>query len=339
MAAASARSRSLSRRPLASSAVPCLKSSPATRMCRPLPVPVATMTASPSLVAFSWITMVSAPGGSTPPVKMRAASPGPTAPATGCPAATSPTSLSRAGTSATSAARTAWPAMGETPAGGCVRNAARSAASTAPWASASGVGCAGSGSAAASTRDSASATGISATGSLLCFVVSGLAASLLHEADALDAHAALGRLHHVVDGEAGHRDRGQRFHLDAGLAGDLDGGAHLEAGQLTVGLELDGDLGYGEGMAQRDQLVRALARHDAGDAGGAQHVAFLGVTGQHEVERLRRHDHAAFRHCLALGRGLRRHVDHARLAALVEVTQLASVAHLTFLSVFAASPS
>ncbi len=65
------------------------------------------MTASPSRVVFSWITMVSAPGGSTPPVKMRAASPAPTVPSNGWPAATSPITLSVAGAVATSAARTA----------------------------------------------------------------------------------------------------------------------------------------------------------------------------------------------------------------------------------------
>ena len=69
-------------------------------------------------------------------------------------------------------------------------------------------------------------------------------------------------------------------------------------------------------MAERDQLVRLLRRHDAGDAGGAEHVAFLGVAREHEVERLCGHHHAAFGHGDALGRGLRRDVDHARLAAV-----------------------
>ncbi len=41
------------------------------------------------------MTMVSAPGGTTPPVKMRAASPAPTSPSNGRPAATSPISFKR----------------------------------------------------------------------------------------------------------------------------------------------------------------------------------------------------------------------------------------------------
>src|SRR6201995_2970668 len=45
----------------------------------------------------------------------------------------------------------------------------------------------------------------------------------LNEMNAFDAHAALGRLDHVVDGEAGDRHRCQRLHLDAGRARHLDG--------------------------------------------------------------------------------------------------------------------
>jgi hypothetical protein len=46
-------------------------------------------------------------------------------------------------------------------------------------------------------------------------------------------------------------------------------------------------------MAERDQLVRTLCRHDRGDAGSAEHVALLGIAREHEFERLRRHHHAA----------------------------------------------
>ena len=63
--------------------------------------------ASPSREVFSWITTVSVPAGSTPPVKMRAVSPGSIRPVNGRPAATSPTSVSVAGAVATSAPRTA----------------------------------------------------------------------------------------------------------------------------------------------------------------------------------------------------------------------------------------
>src|SRR5690349_10297585 len=111
--------------------------------------------------------------------------------------------------------------MAETAAGGCVRKAATSLVRTRPWASMSGTCSLGNGAASASTRASASATGISATALLLHAIGARFAAALLDEADALDAHAAFDRLHHIVDGEAGDRHRGQRLHLDPGLSGDL----------------------------------------------------------------------------------------------------------------------
>src|SRR5262245_26094205 len=125
--------------------------------------------------------------------------------------------------------------MADTSAGGCVRSATRSLASTRSWASVSGAGSCTSGFASASTRTSASATSITATGLLLGSVGSRFAAALLDKPDGLDAHAALDRLHHVIDGEAGNRHRRQRLHLDPRLAGDLDGSPHGEAGQLPVG--------------------------------------------------------------------------------------------------------
>ena len=111
------------------------------------------------------------------------------------------------------------------------------------------------------------------------FQVARPAAALLDEADVGDRHAAVDGLGHVVDGEAGDRDGGQRLHLDAGLAGDLGRGADAKAGEVVVGVDVDGDLGERQRVAERDQLVGALGRHDAGDARGADHVALLGVAG------------------------------------------------------------
>src|SRR6476661_6375117 len=117
--------------------------------------------------------------------------------------------------------------MAETAAGGWVRSAVRSAVSTRPCAWVSGTLSGARGRASLSTRACASATESSAATDLfLCFVVAGLAAALFHQMDVLDAHAALDRLDHVVDGEAGDRGRHQGLHLDAGLAGDLHGRAH-----------------------------------------------------------------------------------------------------------------
>src|SRR3954447_11128797 len=61
-------------------------------------------------------------------------------------------------------------------------------------------------------------------------------------------------------------------------------------------------------MAERDQLRGALGSHDARDAGGAEHVALLGVAGHDQVKRRPGHDNASFRDREPLARGLIRHV-------------------------------
>ena len=62
---------------------------------------------SPSRRTSSWMTIASAPSGIGAPVKMRTASPGPTAPLKARPAADSPITVKAAGVIAVSAARTA----------------------------------------------------------------------------------------------------------------------------------------------------------------------------------------------------------------------------------------
>ena len=85
-------------------------------------------------------------------------------------------------------------------------------------------------------------------------------------------------------------------------------------GSFGVGRQIDLDLRDGERMAERDQFVRALGRHDAGDAGGAEHVAFFRIALAHDVEGRRLHHHATRGHRLAFRHGLGRDVDHARFA-------------------------
>src|SRR5580704_4077868 len=125
--------------------------------------------------------------------------------------------------------------MAETSAGGWVRRALRSRASTRPAASSSGTSSAGRGAACANTWSSASATEINATSLLPNAKMAAAAAAFLQKPDALDAHAALDRFHHVIDGEAGDRYGGERFHFDAGLACDFDAGGDADAGQLGIG--------------------------------------------------------------------------------------------------------
>src|SRR5580700_409232 len=120
--------------------------------------------------------------------------------------------------------------MAETSAGGWVRRALRSRARTRPAAASSGTSSAAKGAACAKTWSSASATEINATSLLPNAIMAAAAAAFFHEPDALDAHAALDRFHHVIDGEAGDRYGGERFHLDAGLAGNFHARCHADAG-------------------------------------------------------------------------------------------------------------
>src|SRR6185437_12739332 len=132
--------------------------------------------------------------------------------------------------------------MEERSAGGCVRREASVAASTRPCAASIGISSAGSVETPSKTRSNASSTEIRGEATLSSRApFAGSAAGFFQQANAFDAHAALGRFHHVVDREAGDRDGGQRLHLDAGLACNLYRRADDEPRQLLVRLDLDLD--------------------------------------------------------------------------------------------------
>jgi len=136
------------------------------------------------------------------------------------------------------------------------------------------------------------------------------------------AHAAIDSLHHVVNGEAGHGDGGQRFHLDAGFSRDLHPCPYFDARQFRVGREIDLDLRDRKRMAERDQVVSAFGRHDAGDAGGAEHVALFRIAFAHDVERGRLHQNAPPGQSFPLGSRLCRNVHHAGFAARAEMGEV-----------------
>src|SRR6185437_8603416 len=211
--------------------------------------------------------------------------------------------------------------MAETSSGGCVRFAARSVASTRASASSSATVSVPSGCVPDSTWRNASATGINGISGLLRTPVAGLAAALFQKADALDAHAFLDRLDHVVDGQARDRHGGQRLHLDPGLAVDLDGRLYPVTGQGVLRIDLDLDLGDRQRMAERDERMRALGRHDAGEPRGAEHVALERVAGDDALERVLAHGDMALGDRDALGLRLAGDVHHARFAALVDVAE------------------
>jgi len=103
--------------------------------------------------------------------------------------------------------------------------------------------------------------------------VPALSPRLLDQPEIGDGHAAVHRLDHVVDGEAGHRASGEGLHLDAGLVHRPD--ARLDADDGGLGLEREGDVhaGDAERMAERDELRGTLGGHDAGRAGDPEHIA------------------------------------------------------------------
>jgi hypothetical protein len=83
--------------------------------------------------------------------------------------------------------------------------------------------------------------------------------------------------------------------------------------------KFNSNAGQCQGVAQRDEVAGLLGRHDAGDAGNAQHVALFGGAGFDEGQGGGQHFDAAAGHGHAVGGGLGGHVDHVGLALGVKV--------------------
>src|SRR5690242_2463623 len=109
----------------------------------------------------------------------------------------------------------------------------------------------------------------------LALVAPGLAARLFLEADLADRHAAVGRLHHVVDGEQAHRRRGERLHLHAGAAAALRGRDERDLAPCRVERKLGRDARKRDRVRERNERRGLLRRLDRGEARHAEHVAFL----------------------------------------------------------------
>src|SRR5262249_20081513 len=118
--------------------------------------------------------------------------------------------------------------------------------------------------------------------------VTRLPAGLLEQRDALDRHALLDGLYHVVDRERGDARCGQRLHLDAGLVHRTHACLDRENTAVVVAVR-HVDTGETKRMAERDQLVGTLGRQDAGGARDAQHITLGRVAGTDDLKRLRRH--------------------------------------------------
>src|SRR5206468_11429720 len=92
-------------------------------------------------------------------------------------------------------------------------------------------------------------------------------------------------------------------------------------------------------MAERDQFGSLLGRHDAGNLRHRQDVALGGLLARNELQRCRLHGDAGTGHGNALGLALAADIDHMRVAALVEVGELAAHAAFPRMSRTAASTS
>ena len=80
--------------------------------------------------------------------------------------------------------------------------------------------------------------------------------------------------------------------------------------------------GQGQGMAQGNEVGGLLGRHDAGDAGGGEHVPLVVLTAQDQRQGLGGHGHESLGAGLAFGHLLVGDIHHVGLAALVEMGQV-----------------
>ena len=111
---------------------------------------------------------------------------------------------------------------------------------------------------------------------------------LFHHAHVVDGHAAVHGLAHVVDGEQGHLHGGEGFHLHAGGADGFHrcSTKYADSAQLVCAgsFESNSNAGQRQRVAQRNEVAGFLGRHDAGDTGDAQHIAFLAVPASMRVK-------------------------------------------------------
>src|SRR5436190_9842117 len=92
-------------------------------------------------------------------------------------------------------------------------------------------------------------------------------------------------------------------------------------------------------MAERNQVGRLLRRHDAGELRHREHVAFGCLLVADQLQGRRLHDDAGPGRRHALGGVLGADIDHAGVAALVEMGEVAHAACFTSISRTAASTS
>src|SRR3546814_4687707 len=91
--------------------------------------------------------------------------------------------------------------------------------------------------------------------------------------DLLDRHSTIDRFHHVVDSKQCNRSCCHCFHFHARhMSGPC---ARIHEYGVLRHLQIDGDPGQGQRMAERDKIGRLLCRHDPRDPRSEEHTSEL----------------------------------------------------------------
>ena len=125
--------------------------------------------------------------------------------------------------------------------------------------------------------------------------MTGLATGFFQQLHIINRHATVGGFAHVVDCQECDLHGGERLHFHTGLITGFGGGPAMDAVTGFLRFELDLNMGDGNRVAQRDQFRCLFCRHDPGDAGDTQDIAFFMFPSQDQFQRCRLHADGPFR--------------------------------------------
>ncbi|MNZ78117.1 hypothetical protein D3C78_966810 [compost metagenome] len=147
-----------------------------------------------------------------------------------------------------------------------------------------------------------------------------LAAELFQHAHAIDDHAAINCLAHIVNGQRSDTGSGQRFHFHAGLPGQLATGNDVD-GVIAFGTELDLDAGQQQRVAQRDQVTGLFRCLDTGNTRHSEDITLGVLAIDNHLQGFGEHAHPRFSHRLTRGHSFFGNVDHIGATLGIEMSQ------------------
>lgn len=130
--------------------------------------------------------------------------------------------------------------------------------------------------------------------------------------------------YHVIDRQRRHAGGGHGFQLDPGGAVEPAATGDLHPVRRQC-LQFDVDPGEQQRVAQGDQFVGLLCRHDPGDARHGEHIALGMALVLDQLQGGREHAHPGPSLGLALGSGLAGDIHHAGPALVVQVSEFIHV--------------